>query len=316
MDEATRAIRQQWQQQNSDDMSADALEKHYLDIADTATEWEQLTSNLESRSLFNQQILFQARYTKKTLTKTAKTSLMDIAQQPNPANLLIFQAPLCKIKDFQMFKALSFATLVQITSLNAQEFPQWVFAKLQQHFPTATLEMAQLITQYTQGNAFAATQAIQKLALFISANEPLSLENVQDQLHHQCEYQTFELSDACLKGDAHRAIHILRAHTKISETPLLLWILSNEIRQLLALAFSTKSMPFQEACRAHNIWSSKIGLYQAASKRLANVNLQRLHHLCMRADECLKSGKTLLLRDILEQIALGLCGHTSVLSNA
>lgn len=315
MDDATQTIKGAWRLHNSGHSDADALEKRYIDISDATAEWEQLTADLQSRSLFAQQILYQVRYSKKTLTKNAKAHLSNVAQPSNASNLLIFQAPLCKVNDFHVFKTQASTAVVQISRLSATEFPQWIWVKLKEAFPTATREMAQLIAQYTHGNAYAAAQAIQKLSLFITQSDSLSLENIQRQLHNQCEYQAFELSDACLKGDACLAVQILRGHLKANEAPLLLWILGNEIRQLLRLQFNTTRMSLQEACRKQNLWSSKIPMYQTSSQRLSLDTLQRLHRYCLRADEYLKSGRTALLRDTLEQIALGLCGYSAVLGD-
>lgn len=307
LDDATQQIKAAWRGRFHDPDNPYALDQHYLEITDSDKEWQALKTELNSYSLFSQQTCYQVRFLKKSLDKSAKAHLMELAEQNEPSNILILQAPQCKAKDLQMFKNHNKVMVVQIWPLKPHEFVQWIFSELKRVFPNASQDMARLIAQYTRANLYAATQVIKKLSLLLGHSEKLTVEQIQTQLHNQCEFQNFELSDACLNGDAHTAIQILRLNNKASESPLLLWILSNELRLLLRLKLNTQHMTWAEACRTLNIWNTKSGLYQAACQRLDVSILQQLHHHCLVADRYLKTGQQQMLHNMLEQIALGIC---------
>ncbi|MCC5792928.1 MAG: DNA polymerase III subunit delta [Legionellaceae bacterium] len=308
MDRATQDIKAAWRDMASQAEDTDGLDWQYRELQGSAKDWESLTQDLSSRSLFSTQSFYHVRYSKKTLDKNGQTCLQTLTQTKAFPHILLLQAPFLKAKEVATFQKKPNVLVLSLYPLQEREFHQWIYRELQRIFPSAQPTMAALIGQYTQGNLFAADQVIKKLVLILAKDEPLSIALIQNQLHQQTEFQAFELSDACLSGNAAKALQILRQlGIQMSQIPLLLWILGNDIRQLMRLHFHTRTQSWRDACQALKIWPAKYTLYQKAVQRLDAAALLQLHNQCLWADSCLKSGQTSALKQTLEQIALGLC---------
>ncbi len=155
----------------------------------------------------------------------------------------------------------------------------------------------------------ACDQVITKLELITEQDGVLTSEMVREQLVDQCDYQLFDLANACLSRSADKAIQILRhAYNTKTEPTLILWLLTQEIRQLIQLVeLIGQSVPFNTACNQLKIWSQRSRLYQTALKK-ANLDiLQSLLQFCKLTDERIKSNQNSQIWHALELITLSLC---------
>jgi DNA polymerase-3 subunit delta len=115
------------------------------------------------------------------------------------------------------------------------------------------------------------------------------------------------LIEACLTGQADKAIHILRqAANNKTEVTLVLWMLTQEIRILLQLSFR-QNTDFKTAYNQLKIWPQRINLYQASIRRLNNPTLEQLLHYCKSIDEQIKSNLNTQVWNALEKLTLSLC---------
>ncbi|MGL6028190.1 MAG: DNA polymerase III subunit delta, partial [Legionella sp.] len=148
-----------------------------------------------------------------------------------------------------------------------------------------------------------------KIALTYPAGTHITAAQALEHLFDQCEHSLYELVEACLQGQADKAIQILRqAANDKTEAILVLWMLAQEARQLLQLSFliNNKGMDFKTACSQLKIWPQRVPLYQLSIKRLSQAYLQQLLHYCQTIDEQVKSSLHTQAWNSLEQLALGL----------
>ncbi len=274
-----------------------------------SADWSTLQSEANSYSLFAKQVLLDARFEKKSIDAAGKAVLVQYLQNVNPRCLIILHANAIPAKQLQWLSNNEQVTLVQITPLTGPALQQWIAAQLQQRSIRFDPKVPGLIHQYTQGNLLGCAQIIEKLSLISNKSSLLMLEDVQAQLVDQCEYQLYELGEACLNANAEKALHLLRqsCNNRIEPT-LILWLLTQEVRLLIQLAHAMKQqMAFVTACNQHKIWPQRTKLYEAALTRLPLIKLYQLLQHCKELDGQIKSNQSQQIWHGLEQLALEFC---------
>ena len=273
------------------------------------SDWEQLREEANSYSLFTEFVLIDARCDKKTIEAAGKKMLQQYLKNINPRCLIILRAPNVPGKQLQLLANTEHTVLVQIYPLAPAELQRWITSQLQNHTIRYEAQVPALIHQYTQGNMLASAQVIEKLVLTSNESELLTADMVLEQLSDQCDYQLFELAEACLTARGDKAIHLLRqACQNKTEPTLILWLLSQEIRQLIQLDHLCKqSVSFTMACNQLKIWPQRTRAYETTLARLSIAKLQSLLHICQQLDEQIKSNQSVTIWHGLENVALALC---------
>ncbi|KTD09514.1 DNA polymerase III subunit delta [Legionella jamestowniensis] len=299
--EAATTIKHRWQQQNTD------TEQSVIDI-NSPSDWGLVEEKANSYSLFSSFTLLDVRYEKQTLDATGKHFISNYIQNINPSCLLLVRSPNLTTKQLQSFTNHKAIHVIQAQPLNSMATQQWIKEQLVTRGIKFEAELPALIYQYTQGNMLACAQAVEKIHL-IADESVLTLTTAKEQLIDQCNYQLYELSDACLLQDANKVIQHLRyAHDSNTEPTLILWLLAQDIRYLLQLIEITEqSIPFSTACTQLKIWAQKSKLYQPAIKRLSKELLMQLLRFCKMVDEQIKSNQNSQIWPGLERVALSLC---------
>ena len=256
----------------------------------------------ESYGLFYDQLILDASLNKKTLdAKSKKTLITYLEKRINPRTRIIIRAPLLPIKQLTVFNSNQQIGLINITPLKPREHQQWVAHQLKQHHFTYMRGVIELIQTYTQGHVHAAAQTIERLALVHEPNTCLSLEDVQEQLLDVRDYKLYELSSACLEGNAPKTLDLaMRAKQDQTEPTLMLWFTTQELRLLEQLHAGTSP-------QALNIRSFRIGSYQQAKKRLSKKHVYQLLRLSQRLDTHIKSGDSTQTWMLLEQLMMLFC---------
>lgn len=279
-------------------------------IAIQSTEdWNTISGEANSYSLFSDIVLLNIFYDKKSIDATGKKILTEYLKAVNSRCFIIIRAPNVPAKQLQWLCNQEHVVVVVAYPLNIDSMKHWIASQLKKNSLNFEQQVPDLIHQYTQGNMLACAQVIEKIAL---SNTPNSLINSQQALEHlsdQCAHSLFELVDACLLGQADKAIHILRqAANNKTEPILILWMLTQEVRVLLQLSFWVgQKTDFKTACGQLKIWPQRINLYQLGSKRLNNSVLEQLLRYCKSIDEQIKSNLNTQVWNALEKLSLSLC---------
>ncbi|KTC78279.1 DNA polymerase III subunit delta [Legionella brunensis] len=299
--EAVTTIKQAWRKKDND------MEETVLHISNPA-DWSLVNEKANSYTLFSTHTLIDIRYEKQTLDTAGKNFINTYLKNTNPFCLLLIRAPNLPVKQLQSFSNSSQLHTVQIFPLDAPAIQRWIKEQLQQKCIKFEPEIPALIHQYTQGNMLACAQALEKIQL-IADDSVLTIATTKEQLIDQCNYQLFDLSDACLLQDTDKVIqHLRHAYNSDVEATLILWLLSQDIRHLIRLHdFTQQAIPFATACNQLKIWSQRSKLYQVALRRVPKSLLIQLLQFCKKIDEQIKSSQNSQVWPSLEKVALSLC---------
>ncbi|WP_133130528.1 DNA polymerase III subunit delta [Legionella yabuuchiae] len=273
-------------------------------------DWLLLFDEANNYSLFAENVLINAYYDKKSIDKVGKEAILSYLKAINPRCQIVLNAPNVPSKQLQWLTNDREVNVVQVYSFTPQAMQQWIVSQLKQRGILVDPDVPLLIQQYTQGNMLACAQAIEKLALTALPNQRIGLNDIKEHLIDQCDYQLYELADACLVAHPEKAIHLLRqAHDSRKEPTLVLWILAQEIRLLIQLSHLVQqSLPIHTAFTQLKVWPQKRNQYELALKRLPATSLYELLQTCHCLDLIIKSNQEGNVWHEFEHLVLGLCG--------
>ena len=203
--------------------------------------------------------------------------------------------------------------VVQAKPVPFKEVPGWIQQRAQSNQLTMTAEAANLLAERTEGNLLAADQELIKLSLLMGQGQTIDghtiVENVVDQAH----YQLFALSSSILEGDLQGSLHRLqRLQQEGIEPPVILWLITKELRVLIELQQLNTQMNFAQACKSLRIWSSQQGQYRQAMQRQSVTNWQACLQLSLAVDRKIKGIQPTLNAS---EIWLGLAEIVTRMSN-
>lgn len=271
-------------------------------------DWQTIPEEANNYSLFSDSTLLNIFYDKKTLDSTGKKVISEYLKNPNPQCSIIIRTPNIPAKQLQWLTTTNDILLVMHYALAPEAMSYWIKEQLNKHSLSYDADVPALIQQYTQGNMLASAQVIEKIRLNFSGPGHVSRKEALEHVFNQCEHNLFELADACLLGQVDRSIQILRhAANNKSEPILVLWVLAQEIRQLLQLHHFVKQVDFKSACSQLKIWPQRSGLYQTALRRLSYDFLSSLLRYSLKIDEQIKSSMSMQSWSSLERVILSLC---------
>lgn len=274
---------------------------------DNKDDWQQLAMASQSYALFASLTLIDCQSSKKSLDAEAKQILDQIATGSNSQVVVMIRAYEMPAKAFQPWAAAKTVGLIQAYAMDERQKRSWILQQFQQAGANCPADLPDLILAQTQGNLFAAAQAIEKMLLTREDGEILWAV-ARQHLSDQSDYQLYELAEACLLGKADLAIRqIDTALESRTEPTLLLWLLTQEIRLLIRLKQAvSQGAAFAAACQQLKIWPQKQSLYQQAQQQCSLGLLTHLLQRAATADRDIKSRQAFLASHHLHQIALGL----------
>lgn len=301
LNEAAQSIKQAWYQRGD-------TEETKLHI-ETPADWDRFKEEINSYSLFAEHLIVDARFDKKSIDSVGKEILTHYLKNSNPRCFIILHAHAVPLKQLQWLSAQENVVVVQIAALTSLALKNWITLQLKQQGLSHEPSIPDLILQYSQGNMLACTQVIEKLSLLCQDNLCLDDDTVRSQLIDQCEYQLYELADACLSTETAKCIHLLRqSHSNRVEPTLLLWLLTQEVRQLIQLnLLLQQKQTLAESCAQLKIWPQRTHLYEQTLKRLPLTELYQLLHDSKTIDEQIKTSQGHHIWHGLEKLAISLC---------
>ena len=192
------------------------------------------------------------------------------------------------------------ATMIEAQPVDRGQLPHWLAARMKRVNLSASAEALAFLADCVEGNLLAAKQEIEKLALLCPPGE-ISLDVLNASITDVSRYSTATLVGAIHQGDAARIAKMLEGLKAEGEPPpLILWMLTSELRMLLRMLGVTKSgrAPFPSKAREVEKLARK---HTAAS--LVRLNLQ-----AARIDRMIKGVNGNDVWDALLQFACGLGG--------
>ncbi len=256
-------------------------------VADTGFRWDALLAANANMGLFGARKMIDLRIPSgKPGTEGAKaleacarapnpdhiTLIKTCARSPNPDHLTLITLPKLERATQQSawFAALSETGIViTVYPLDRSELPAWIAERLARARQRATQETLAFLADRCEGNLLAARQEIEKLALLLPEG-PLAHDAVERAVADVSRYDVFELSAACLSGDAARALKIIAALEAEGEgLPLLLWQIGEDIHALAAVLEATAGgTPMAAAVRNARVWGKRQAALERAARRV------------------------------------------------
>ncbi len=274
-------------------------------------DWNALSGAADSLSLFGEQRILDLRLSSAKVGAEGAKALTAYAANPPQDTLLLITAP--KLERSQQnskwVKSLDqTGVLVQIWPVEGARLLPWIEQRLRGVGLIPESGVVEMLAERIEGNLLAASQEIEKLLLLqgpgvISAEQ---LAAVAD----SARFDVFGLVDTLLKGDTARGLRMLDGlKGEGVATPVVLWALSREIRQLAVMSHEIEQGGSAErVLGAYRIWEKRKPLVRQGLKQQA-AHWRRLLILCAKVDRTIKGmgdGDPWLL---LQDIAVGISGR-------
>ena len=291
------ALRQHWQKQD--------IERQRFELQNV-NDWKQIFSALNSLSLFSQQLAIEVHGNIKPDAQGLK-QLKAFVQDPQDNVLVIVfpkqESQSLKSAFFQTIEANG--TLIPLTAYNVQD--QRNILKLEADKMQINLsdEAWKWLLFHHENNLLSARNSLMNLADSFTEINQIDVPQLEQALQDQSRFSTFDLGDACLKGDFPQAVKILKFLLDSGEAPsLIFWVLQKEMRLLLQL--------FEQLQNALQlgIWKNKLSLYQQALRRFHAKQLLTWPTLLLDVDSAIKGVNKQQVQLLLMQLVATFCGKS------
>lgn len=283
---------------------AHTSEKQVIHIENT-DDWYNMLDAANSYSLFNEHILLDVRFDKKLLAKEALNIIKQYLANINPKCLLIMRLPNIPTKSLGKLSSDPNIGHIQIYPFKPYEQRNWINTALKNKNIKFNNDVVDIIMHYTEGNLLASFQIINVLTLIMTDERQLTAEITHEFLIEQTQFSLYELRDACLTQNPANILRLLKQFENNKFEPqLILWILSQEIRNLINLKYLLKTDDINKACSKLKIWPSHVKFYQQILNNLTLTNLFKLLTRIQEIDFKIKTSQHSLLAIEFERLAM------------
>lgn len=284
-------------------------EKHRF-TADTSLNWNEVYDCFQSMSLFSDKKIIEFEVPEAGMGATITKELMQVVPLINPDIVVIIAGnKLTKAQEnAKWFKTLNQQGYwISCLTPDLQRLPQFVLARCRKMNLSPDAEATQMLAQWHEGNLFALSQSLEKLALLYPDGQ-LTLVRLKESLSRHNHFTAFDWIDAILAGKANRSQRILRQlESESIEIIILARTIQKELTQLIKMKALLNQSSFADVFNQYKVWQSKRPLYSAALNRLSSDKM--MHCMCLLAEiEIL--AKTQYERSpwpLLQQLTLDLC---------
>lgn len=296
---------------------AQGYEEREVHDVERGFDWGRIAESGASLSLFASRKLVELRMPKGPNPGRGKTSddeessagskggkldgaklLVEWCEQPPQDVLLLVSAGKldARQRKTKWYSALESAgASVYVWPIDAGRWSDWVAQRFRSASLSASPEAVQELADRAEGNALAAKQDIDKLALLYPQTE-IGIEQVRQGVADSARYDAFDLGDRVLGGDLDGAA---RALARLREEGLdvlavlgpLTWVLHQWSQVQAAVE---KGSDASSACRSARVQMMRVRLYERASSR---TRLTQIYGWLRQAAQVDRLAKSTLGRD-------------------
>jgi DNA polymerase-3 subunit delta len=282
--ESLDAIRAAARAQGFDERTSLTVERYF--------NWQQIQSYGQSISLFASQRLLEINIPSGKPGVDGGKALQALANKMIADTCVVIILPKLErdAANSAWFSALEKnAVTISLNEVDAAHLPKWIANRLAlqgQHTSAQTLEF---LAHQVEGNLLAANQEVQKLGLLYPQGE-LTDAVVRDAVLNVSRYDTFQLGEAVLAGDAVRTVRILQGLQDEGENAVavmspLMWVLRPLVRIKQAESRGENLMTAMTNAR---IYGDKQVLVKRALARLSLKQLEAALHKLADIDKTAK----------------------------
>lgn len=302
LQESRQAIQAAAQRQGFD-------ERHRFAI-DASFDWNPVYDCCQAMSLFSARQIIELEIPETGVNAAISKELLALSELlHNDILLVVIGSKLTKAQESaKWFKALSKQGVwVSCVSPDIQRLPQFVQQRCRALNLTPDPEAVQMLAQWHEGNLFALTQSLEKLALLYPDGQ-LNLIRLEESLSRHNHFTAFHWIDALLAGKANRTQRILRQlESEGTEAIILVRTLQKELLQLFSMQQQMTQSSVSQVFDKYRIWQSKRPLYNAALGRLSLARLSQLLQLLTEAEILSKTQYEQSSWPLLQQLSAELC---------
>lgn len=302
LQESRQAIQQTAKQQG--------FEERHRFAVDASFDWNQVYDCCQALSLFSSRQLIELELPEAGVNAAIAKELVSVAEMLHPDILLvIIGSKLTKAQESaKWFKTLnSQGCWVSCLTPDLQRLPQFVQSRCRSLGLKPDAEAVQMLTQWHEGNLFALTQSLEKLALLYPDGE-LTLIRLEESLSRHNHFTAFHWVDALLAGKGNRAQRILRQlEAEGTEVVILVRTVQKELTQLLQMQMQAKHSTVSQVFDSFKVWQNKRPLYSAAMQRLTIQRLHALMQLLAKIEILTKTQYDQSSWPLLHQLSVELC---------
>ena len=194
-----------------DAATRDGFDERTLFEAAPRAPWDDLFRGAANLSLFANKRLLDVRIPARGLDQAGSAALRRYLGAPFPDTLLLCRAIGLewRQRSSAWYKAIDKAgVVIPIWPIASRELPRWLDDRCRAAGLRLDRDAIDALAERIEGNLLAAKQEIEKLKL-LGSTGPLSREAVIDAVGDSSHFDTFEMIDAALAGQAARACRML-----------------------------------------------------------------------------------------------------------
>jgi len=170
----------------------------------------------------------------------------------------------------------------------------------------ADADAVEVLADKIEGNLLAAAQEIEKLRIIVAGNH-LDVDTVLEAVQDSSRYGIFSLTDACLAGNAERALKILQHLEAEGEDCLFIVnMLCRELRSLSAMRGELDAgHNINSVLQNHRVWSSRSQIVTGALQLHDQKSVLDLLDRARKVDQAVKGLLDLRPWDEVTDLVLG-----------
>ncbi len=285
---------------------------------DDKFDWAALAAEADTLSLFADKKLIDLRLTASGPGQRGAKALLEYCARVNPDNVLLFGLGQLKreAKKTKWLMTLEkLGVLVEIWPIRANRLPGWISQRARKLNLDLPREGSTILAERCEGNLLACAQYIKRLAVLypgVAVSERQVLAVASD----SAKYESFDLLDYALGGNAPRALRVLVGLREEGVAPTsVVGTLAWAVRGLSAMAVRiSQGETLADVVPSFGGWGNRRALVGQALQRHPAHHWWWMLRRLEAADRMVKSGKEDAAWDGLERIALWVAG-TKVLPN-
>ncbi|MEF1289771.1 DNA polymerase III subunit delta [Vibrio sp. M260118] len=286
------------------------FEERHRFAVDASLDWNSVYDCCQAMSLFSSRQVIELELPESGVNTAIAKELVAVSELVHSDILLVvIGSKLTKAQEnAKWFKSLSSqGCWVNCLTPDIQRLPQFVQTRCRALNLKPDQEAVQMLAQWHEGNLFALTQSLEKLAL-LYPDGVLNLVRLEESLSRHNHFTAFHWVDALLAGKAKRSQRILRQlEVEGVEAIILIRTIQKELTQLLNMANQVKTQPIGQVFESYRVWQNKRPLYSAALNRLQPNKITQLLQLLAKIELMVKTQYEQSSWPLLHQLSAECC---------
>ena len=283
--------------------------------AESGFDWGRLTGASNALSLFATQRVIEVRIPTGKPGKEGSAAIEAYCQRLPDDTITLFLLPEMdwQGKQTKWFSALEVAaTVIEAMPIERAHLPRWLAQRLSRQQQSANASALEFLADRVEGNLLAAQQEIKKLGLLCPPGE-ISLKVLEDSVTNVSRFNPFQLVAAMYEQsevDTSKAARLYRMldgmKAEGEAPPLILWVLTNELRMLMRLRGFTRGGRAAHPSKAREL--------ERVSRKHTEKSLTALNLQAAKIDRMIKGLDSNDPWDALAQLACGIGGVRAPIS--